>query len=120
MKFRSLLLAALGSFAIGLYAGDADVEIEHLIQRVENSGCSYVRNGTEHSAADAADHLRLKHRRGKRYVDTAEHFIDRLASESSWTGKPYQMRCGGRTEPSAVWLHRALDDYREAAPVARQ
>ena len=34
-------------------------------------------------ADDAADHLRLKHRRGKRYATSAETFIDRLASKSS-------------------------------------
>ena len=88
-------------------------EIDYLLDYVSTSGCSFIRNGKAHEAADAADHLRLKYRRGKRYVNSAEQFIDRLASESSWTDKPYSVDCNGQTEPSRDWLHRALTDYRQ-------
>lgn len=92
----------------------AEREIDYLLAFVEQSGCIFVRNDTEHNSADAADHLRLKYSRGSRYVKSAEQFIDRLASESSWSGKPYTVTCDGRTETAGAWLHRALDDYREA------
>ena len=112
----------LSAFAllIGLSAGvsaadQAEKEIQYLLEFVAGSGCSFVRNGTEHDPAAAADHLRLKYSRGGRYVDSAEHFIDRLASESSWTGKDYTVTCDGKTEPSGDWLHRALDDYRQTS-----
>ena len=93
----------------------ADQEITYLLEFVADSGCTFHRNGDDHASAEAADHLRLKYRRGKRYVSSAEAFIDRLASESSWSGKPYTVSCGEHTEPSSVWLHRALADYRAAA-----
>ncbi|TDG13015.1 hypothetical protein E2F43_14120 [Seongchinamella unica] len=93
-----------------------DREVQYLLAYVESSGCTFHRNGSDHDSADAADHLRLKYRRGGKYVDTTEHFIDRLATESSWTGRKYTVTCDGQTLASGEWLHRALDDYRKSAP----
>jgi hypothetical protein len=93
----------------------ADREIGYLLDFVGDSGCTFSRNGKEHVAADAADHLRLKYSRGRRYAGSAEQFIDRLASESSWTGEPYTVTCDGVTESSGEWLHRALERYRRHA-----
>ena len=104
------LLAAHGALA----AEDYDAEVQYLLRFVENSGCIFTRNGSDHAAADAADHLRLKYDRGGKYVGSAEQFIDRLATESSWTGRDYTVTCGGHTEPSADWLHRALEAHRQA------
>ncbi len=107
------LLALLVALAGDIHAGDqVDTEIEYLLGFVAASGCTFTRNGKDHDPADAADHLRLKYSRGARHVDSAEQFIDRLASESSWTGQPYTVTCDGRTEPTGEWLHRALDAYR--------
>jgi len=93
----------------------ASIEIEHLLQFVASSGCTFHRNGSDHDSVDAADHMRLKYGRGKRYADTAEHFIDRLASKSSWTGKTYTVTCADQTEPSGEWLSRELGRYRAAS-----
>jgi hypothetical protein len=107
-----LLFAALAS------AGEdrTNPEIQYLLDYVAASGCAFLRNGDAHDAADAADHLRLKYNRGRRYADTAEQFIDRLASQSSWSGKPYTVTCDATTEPSADWLHRALAEHRHQQP----
>lgn len=91
---------------------DADTEVNYLLEFVASSSCEFQRNDSRHDPASAADHLRLKYSRGKRYVNSAEQFIDRLASESSWTGKPYTVTCDGVEEPTADWLHHALDQYR--------
>ena len=108
-----LLLATL-PVPGGAIAGDhADTEIQHLLQFVAASDCTFVRNGKHHDSADAADHLRLKYERGRRYADSAEQFIDRLASASSWSGKTYTVSCQGTIEPSGAWLHRALLQYRQ-------
>jgi hypothetical protein len=104
------LLASVASSAAG--ADQAEIEINYLLDHVADSGCTFVRNGDSHDSADAADHLRLKYDRGQRYADTAENFIDRLASESSWSGDIYTVTCDQVTEPSGVWLHRALEEYR--------
>lgn len=93
-------------------AAGTDTEVNYLLDVVAASGCEFKRNDSPHDPVSAADHLRLKYSRGKRYVNSAEQFIDRLASESSWSGKPYTVNCDGVEEPSGVWLHRALDEYR--------
>ncbi|MEH6591340.1 MAG: DUF5329 domain-containing protein [Halioglobus sp.] len=90
----------------------ATQEVEYLIDFVASSGCQFNRNGSAHDPEDAADHLRLKFRRGEKYVDTAEHFIDRLASESSWTGRDYTVNCESGTFNTGSWLHEALKNYR--------
>ena len=112
MRLIPILLAITAATA---WAGDrTDAEVQYLLSYVESSGCTFHRNGSDHDSADAADHLRLKYSRGGKYVNNADQFIDRLASESSWTGKTYTVTCDGQTQPSGEWLHRALDDYRDA------
>jgi hypothetical protein len=97
-------------------AGDAEAEIEYLITAVGESDCTFVRNGSRHDAADAASHMRLKYRRGKRYAPTAELFIERLASKSSMSGKPYTIDCpGSEAVPSGDWLMARLQEYRSQA-----
>ncbi len=111
-------LFAAASLGLVLAAGalaDADQEIEYLLTYVADSGCTFHRNGRAHDSAEAAEHLRLKYRRGRRYAASADDFIDRLASSSSWSGLAYTVSCGDSTEPSADWLHRALADYRALA-----
>lgn len=117
-RLHALLLAlALLLPAHTIAATAADTEIEYLLEFIASSGCTFVRNGDDHDSMGAADHLRLKYSRGKRYVDSAEQFIDRLATQSSWSGDPYTVTCEGKTQPSGQWLHRALAQYRQA-PVA--
>ena len=87
-RLRSCLLLIL-AVAWPAQAGPesvAETEIQYLLEFVADSNCDFIRNGTSHESAEAADHLRLKYSRGRKYAGTAEQFIDRLASESSWTG----------------------------------
>ncbi len=112
---RILIIAVSLLLAVGVSANEkTDSEVQYLLGFVESSGCTFHRNGSDHDSADAADHLRLKYSRGGKYVDTTEHFIDRLASESSWTGRKYTVTCDGQTQPSGEWLHQALDNYRNS------
>ncbi len=102
------------------WAGDqTDSEVEYLLSFVESSGCIFHRNGSDHDAADAADHLRLKYRRGSKYVGSAEQFIDRLASESSWTGSKYSVTCESEKQGSGAWLHEALEDHRKSKTLSQ-
>jgi hypothetical protein len=119
---RGALYCLLLAFALALpgaatAGAEAEQEVAYLLEFVASSGCTFVRNGEDHDSADAADHLRLKYSRGKRYAGSAEQFIDRLATASSWSGDPYTVTCEGKTQTSAQWLHRALAEYRQR-PVA--
>lgn len=92
----------------------APPRIEFLLQSIGNSGCRFIRNGSTHTSAEAEKHLRMKYNRTRSRIRTAELFIDKLASASSWTGKPYAVNCSDREpEPSRLWLYRKLDEFRE-------
>ena len=107
------LYGLLSCNALAKISAEEDADIQYLFHFVAASGCTFIRNGGDNNSEAAADHLRLKYGRGKRHVDSAEQFIDRLASESSWTGKKYTVNCNGEISESGSWLHRALSEYRE-------
>ena len=118
--FLVIVLSALFLSSSGLAADNHTVarqEIQQLIQAVEQSGCTFHRNGKAHDAQDGADHLRLKLKRGAKYADTAEHFIERLASKSSWTNKPYMIELpNGKQQTMQTWLEAELVKIRAANP----
>jgi len=89
-------------------------EIEALIQRVATArGVTFIRNGSEYTAADAATHLRRKLRAADGKITTPEQFIDALGSRSSMSGRPYRVRLAdGREMDSATWLNGLLRDLR--------
>lgn len=90
-----------------------DQEIDFLISAVADSSCTFVRNGREHDAARASQHLQMKRERGSKYYDTTEQFIERIASRSSWSGKDYLIRCGdGAAVTANEWFNARLAEYR--------
>ena len=116
MRLLSLVAALVLLLPAAVFAGNTEAEIEYLISAVGESGCTFIRNGSRHDAEDAASHMRLKYRRGKRYATTAELFIERLASKSSFSGKPYAIECPDSTAvPSGDWLTARLHEYRAQA-----
>ena len=93
-----------------------NAEIDHLLATVAGSGCTFIRNGKEYEATDAHDHLAMKRRRGKRHFDSADEFIERIASSSSWSGKPYHIRCGDDEAVLAgEWFSQLLAEYRASS-----
>lgn len=93
----------------------AEQEITLLISIVENSGATFLRNGSKHDAQQGADHLRLKLRRGAKYAKTTEDFITNLATKSSWSGKPYEVTFpDGTRHPLSEWLRAELARLRTA------
>lgn len=90
---------------------EAAAKIEYLLSSVGSSGCVFIRNGSEHKAADAEGHLRMKYRRGRKWVSSPESFVKRIATKSSFSGKPYRIRCIGMKEQStAEWLTEKLGE----------
>lgn len=98
-----------------LAAATPGEEIQYLLDAVGRSGCDFTRNGTRHTAAEARAHLAMKYERAGSRVRSPEAFIDRLASESSWTGRPYLITCDGRSTTSREWLTEQLQRFRAAA-----
>ena len=91
---RHPLLAAAAALAFGLSHGAAATpqgaardEIDHLLQYVSTSSCTFVRNGSEYPADKARDHLMDKYRFAASRITTAEQFIESLATRSSFSGE---------------------------------
>ncbi len=87
-------------------------QIEFLLTEVGASECVFIRNGSEHAAEDAEEHLRMKYRRAKNRVKSVENFISRIATKSSLSGKPYLIRCGkSEAQAAADWLAGRLSRF---------
>ncbi|WP_051414127.1 DUF5329 domain-containing protein [Pseudoxanthomonas suwonensis] len=117
--FPAVLLLALHAPGArageGAPTGDASAEIQALIARMGESACRFQRNGRWHDAAEAQAHLQRKYdwarRRGM--SGDAEAFIERAASRSSLTGRPYRVACAGQPERDAgEWFRAQLRDLR--------
>ena len=66
---------------------------DHLIAYVASlDGAVFIRNGSEHSAKAAAEHLQMKREKAGTRITTAIDFIEKIAAKSSISGKPYQIR----------------------------
>ncbi|WP_429204667.1 DUF5329 domain-containing protein [Massilia sp. UYP11] len=118
-RLTAILLIISPLFAHAEPPPAARQEIAHLIGYLTASGCSFQRNGSWHEAAKAASHLQRKYDYllKRDLVASSEDFIARAASESSLSGKPYQVRCGGNAPvASAAWLRAELAKYRAARP----
>jgi hypothetical protein len=119
MKRFFLSLAMFAAACAALAApSPARPEIDALLARLQSSGCSFQRNGSWYDGAEARTHLmrKLQYLEDRDLVQTTEQFIDRAASESSMSHKPYLVRCGS-TAPveSRVWLTQQLKTLRSAA-----
>src|SRR5260221_14095790 len=74
-------------------------KIEFLLKEVEKlQGAKFWRNGSAHSAQDAADHLRMKWKKAGSTVKTANDFIDKIGSQSSISGNAYEIEFSDGTK----------------------
>lgn len=85
-------------------------KIESLIERVGKlTNAVLLRNGSVHTPIEAAEHLRLKWKLADHRITTAERFIDELASKSTLSGEPYQIKFGTEAPQSlAAYLRKQL------------
>lgn len=119
---RLLLVPLLWLFTSALSAAPlapaVRAEIDSLLAALEKSGCEFSRNGAWHAPKDARVHLlrKLEYLEGKNAVQSTEQFIERAASTSSSSGKPYLVRCG-KAAPveSRAWLTAQLAALRPPA-----
>jgi hypothetical protein len=129
MTITHRLLAASLLATISLAAAAAPTppavraEIDALMAKMSASNCQFERNGSWHNAADARQHLLRKLdyiEKRRETLASAEQFIDVAASKSSFSGKPYRVKCDA-AEPvnSQVWLNRELKALRAAGQKAR-
>jgi hypothetical protein len=118
---RALRLARVAGFAALLAAygvaaapdATAEREIDHLLDYVAASNCTFMRNGESFPAIKAREHLAMKYRFARSRLATAEDFIKYLATESSSSGDPYRIVCDRKEAPAGPWLTAELRRYRQ-------
>jgi len=106
----SLLVCCTLALA-GELPGTAQKEIGMLLDRIEASNCSFGRNGSWYTPADARKHLQMKmdYMVKRNMLGSTEDFISKAATASSVSGQPYQIRCGSEQPmASADWLTSEL------------
>ena len=118
---KSLAAAALISLPIAAFAqptplaASTQAEIDHLFTYIAASTCRFNRNGSWHDMAEARSHVATKYDwlMSRGMIDSAETFIDRAASRSSFSGSDYLVQCPGAAPmPTAGWLKAELARYR--------
>ncbi len=92
---------------------DTKIEIKHLFEYIENSKCTFIRNGKEYNTKEALVHIQNKYEYTKRRIKSAEDFIKYAVTKSSMSGRPYTVRCDEREILSAEWLSDELKTFRK-------
>jgi hypothetical protein len=106
-------LSVAGSPATAEPDAVAQAEIAALLAAVGTSGCAFIRNDEPGTAAAARAHLERKYRYARKKLDSAESFIERVASKSSTTGRPYLVECPDEPpQPAREWLFDRLAEIR--------
>jgi hypothetical protein len=114
-NFKILFLFVIGFFtnsSVGAipFQMTEKQKIEYLIQSVEKlDGAKFYRNGEWHTPKEAADHLRLKLKNAGGKIKTARQFIDKIASESSFSGQAYKIKFkNGQIVESKIFFNQQL------------
>ena len=90
-------------------------EVQALLEATKASGATFVRNGKDHTADEAVEHMEKKyaHFKKKGKIKTSEDFIRLAGTKSLMSGTEYTLRLpDGREEKSGVWLTARLAEIR--------
>ena len=99
----------------------AEIEINHLLGLIEQSGCEFFRNGTWYDAQRAQAHLRAKYDMlaASDQIKTAEDFIEKAASRSSHERSTLPNKVRRRAAmTTSQWFDAALARYRTTSAAA--
>lgn len=89
-------------------------KIEYLIAFIAKQDGVFIRNGSEYTPSQAAEHLRMKWNKAEKMIKTADDFIAKLATNSSVSGKPYLIKFKtGRSTQLAPLLRLELKRLEE-------
>ena len=113
--FTVLLLTSLAASGDGPGQQSEHLEstIQYLLKHVADSGLTFIRNSERHASFDAAEHMNSKYEYFRDKIKTPEDFIQRCASKSLMSGKPYLVVLeNGEEVRTDAWLLSALTVYR--------
>jgi hypothetical protein len=104
----------LSVFSLHAFASTQD-EINHLLNFVASTDCTYERNGTMHNGTEAVKHINKKYAYYSDDIKSTEDFIKNSATKSKMSGKYYKIHCSKKAPiKSQDWLLTELSVYRKA------
>ena len=114
MKLQSVLLLPL-LLTYSLSAKDTlHNEIDHLLNYVKTTECTYIRNGDSYKGPKAVSHIQRKYDYFEDDIHSAEDFIRLSATKSTMSGSKYHIKCPDQAEvESGRWLLDELARYRK-------
>jgi hypothetical protein len=105
--FTRLLIASAVALALvtqTMAEESLEQTIDYLLRRIETSKATFIRNGKEHTPAEAVSHIKEKYDHFKGEIKTPEDLL---------TGKPYLVRTpDGKEMRLDAWLTGALKAHR--------
>jgi len=120
IKFIALFIFVFASFLV-LKTIDsfADVsesqkpEVQHLLEFVKTTDCTFERNGKKHDGERASKHIKRKYKHFRDQITTTEEFIEYSGTKSTMSGNFYLVYCGDNDPiKSSVWLLEELNRFR--------
>lgn len=109
------LLSLSASVARAEPPANVQIEVSFLLGYIEGSGCEFYRNGSWHDAKTAQAHLRDKYEYlvAGNLIGSTEDFIESAATQSSFSGQAYAVRCKDRAAVATrLWLRDELTRLR--------
>ena len=115
---NKLIGGDFGLFAVSQSGRSERARILRLIEYIEGADIGFVREGQTYTAAEAAQHLRTKFEGAGGHVKTLDDFIAKVASRSSTTGNPYQvkLRDGTAVDAEAWLLEKKAELFGDGGP----
>jgi len=126
MLLKHLVFSLILTLSHSIHASDVDkdkleqTKIKMLLDAVEKSGATFIRNGDNHPAKKAKSHLEFKYNKarnmfwffGPKTKLSAVEFIEKIASKSSTTGEVYKIKPKDSDQaiPTEVWLKKKLEE----------
>jgi len=107
----SCMFANLGQ--AGSQGDSAEKVCVYLIDKVAKSKLKFVRNGTEYTSQEAANHIRRKYEYFKSRIESTEDFIQMCASKSLISGESYLVSTAQGNILLEKWLRTILKEYGE-------
>ncbi len=119
--FQTVLIILILSYAGTLWAGwnEEEQKINFLLEQLGQVDGYFIRNGNDHSPESAVAHMKMKMEKAMNFWFapdqskwTVDMFIDKIASQSSFSGKPYQIRFkSGQVVNTGDWLNERLEYF---------
>ncbi len=92
--------------------------IMYLLNEIKNCSCKFERNGDSHTAQEAYKHLKRKYDYARKpfiywqkKTITTKDFIEKIASSSSTTGRPYFIIIKKEKIKMLDWLNKTYAEY---------